>query len=419
MESWVDTGTTLFLFLSGAAAVGYSAYHLGRRWAVASQGMGEVLHSRPHQYGWYLVTWGVLPGLIVLLLGAVIQLFGWADLVEYGVLIIAGMVALAGIAWARRSLRPALRARNALDRVVRGSLFVAGLVSILTTFGIILSVLFESIRFFNMVSFWEFITGTEWSPGAAFLEGAGRGGEGDSGAAFGSVPLFAGTFMITLIAMLVALPVGLLAAIYMAEYASWRVRGIAKPTLEILAGIPTVVYGFFAALTVAPFVVDVAALFGLEAAYNSALAAGLVMGVMIIPFISSLSDDVINSVPNALREGSYALGTTRAETIRQIVLPAALPGIISAFLLAVSRALGETMIVVMAAGQRPNLSANPLEDMTTVTVNIVSALTGDTAFDSAHTLSAFALGLVLFVITLGLNILSTIMVRHFRQKYSG
>ena len=414
----MDTGTSIFLFLAGAAALAYTAYHTGNRWALAHRSAGSPLHSQPHQYGWYMVAWGIVPGLAVALVAALVQLFGWVQLIDWSVLLAAAAAATGGLLWCRRTLDPTLRARNALDRLVRTTLLAAGLVSILTTFGIVVSILFESIRFFQLVSFWEFITGTQWNPGAAFLEAAGRGGEQSAGAAFGSLPLFAGTFMITIIAMLVAMPIGLLSAIYMAEYASSRVRGIAKPTLEVLAGIPTVVYGFFAALTVAPFVVDLAGWFGLDASYNSALAAGLVMGVMIIPFISSLSDDVINSVPDAMREGSYALGTTRAETVRHVLLPAALPGIVSAFLLAISRAMGETMIVVMAAGMRPNMTLNPLEDMTTVTVRIVAALTGDTAFDSAETLSAFALGLVLFVITLALNLVSTIMVRRFRQKYS-
>jgi len=414
----VDSGTTIFLFLAGAAVLGYTAYHSGQRWALAARDGGATLHSRPHQYGWFVACWGMLPATAVGVGAWVIQLSGWLNLVEYAVLIAAFAVGGAGMWLGRHLLRPQLRARNALDRLIRRLLLAAGLVSILTTFGIILSIVFESIRFFHMVSFIDFVTGTTWAPDSAFLEGAGRGAEGASKADFGSVPLFAGTFMITVIAMLVALPVGLLSAIYMAEYASHGVRGMAKPTLEVLAGIPTVVYGFFAALTVAPLVVDLAGLLGLDASYNSALAAGLVMGVMIIPFISSLSDDVINSVPNAMREGSYALGTTKSETIKQVILPAALPGIISAFLLAVSRAMGETMIVVMAAGMRPNLTWNPLEDMTTVTVRIVDALTGDQAFDSAETLSAFALGLVLFVVTLALNLLSVILVRRFRQKYA-
>ena len=224
--------------------------------------------------------------------------------------------------------------------------------------------------------------------------------------------------MITLIAMLVAIPIGLLAAVYMAEFAPESVRTVAKPVLEVLAGIPTVVYGFFAAITVAPLIVDIFSPLGIEASYNNALAPGLVMGIMIIPFISSLSDDVITSVPDTMRQGSLALGMTHGETIRNVILPAALPGIISASLLAMSRALGETMIVVMAAGMRPNLTANPLEDMTTVTVRIVAALTGDQEFASAETLSAFALGLVLFVVTLLLNMVSVVLIRRFREKYS-
>ncbi len=415
----MTTGTTIFTFLVGCVLLGYLGYHLGRSWALAAQGNGAVLHSRPHQYGWYVSSWALVPSVLLVLLATLVQLFGWVNWVEASVLAVAGGVAGAGLWWGRRNLSPTLRARNVLDLLVRRMLLGAALISILTTLGIVLSILFESMRFFGTVSIWEFLTGTNWAPGAAFLEGAGRGGESSTDASFGAVPLFAGTFMITAVAMLVALPVGLLSAIYMAEYATRRVRSIAKPTLEILAGIPTVVYGFFAAIYVAPLVVDVAGTLGMEASYNSALAAGLVMGVMIIPFISSLSDDVISSVPDAMREGSYALGTTRAETIRQVLLPAAAPGIVSAFLLAVSRALGETMIVVMAAGMRANLTWNPLEGMTTVTVRIVAALTGDTSFDSAETLSAFALGLTLFIITLGLNLVSTIMIRRFRQKYGG
>ena len=289
------------------------------------------------------------------------------------------------------------------------------MISIFTTFGILFSIISEALRFFQMHSFWGFITGTTWNPGASFLAAAGRGD--GSGAQFGSVPLFAGTFMITAIALLVAVPIGLLSAIYMSEYAPQRVRTIAKPVLEVLAGIPTVVYGFFAAITVAPIIVNIAGFFGLDASYNNAVAPGIVMGIMIIPFISSLSDDVINSVPDSMRQGSLALGMTKGETIRDVVVPAALPGIISAVLLGMSRALGETMIVVMAAGMRPNLTANPLEDMTTVTVRIVASLTGDQEFESAETLSAFALGLVLFVVTLTLNLVSVLMIRRFREKY--
>ncbi|WP_419770794.1 MAG: phosphate ABC transporter permease subunit PstC [Candidatus Marinarcus sp.] len=290
------------------------------------------------------------------------------------------------------------------EDIIKFLLVTASIISILTTFGILFSILFEAIEFFHMRSFWYFITGTEWSPGI-------------EGSKFGAVPIFAGTFMITFIAMAVAIPVGLGSAIYMSEYASHSTRNYLKPLLEILAGIPTVVYGFFAAITIAPFVVKAAEFFGMEATFNSALASGFVMGIMIIPVISSLSDDVIRSVPDSQRKASLSLGLTYGETIRDVVLPSALPGIISATLLGISKALGETMIVVMAAGLRPNLSWNPLEDMTTVTVRIVDALVGDQAFNSPATLSAFALGLVLFVVTLLLNIVSLMLIKKFKEKY--
>ncbi len=290
------------------------------------------------------------------------------------------------------------------ENIIKFLLITASIISILTTFGILFSILFEAIEFFQIRSFWYFITGTEWSPGV-------------EGSKFGAVPIFAGTFMITLIAMLVAVPVGLGSAIYMSEYASHKTRDYLKPILEVLAGIPTVVYGFFAAITVAPLVVKLAASVGLEATFNSALASGFVMGIMIIPVISSLSDDVIRAVPDSQRKASLGLGMTQGETIKNIVIPSALPGIISATLLGLSKALGETMIVVMAAGLRPNLSINPLEDMTTVTVRIVDALVGDQAFDSPATLSAFALGLILFIVTLVLNIVSLMLIRKFKEKY--
>ncbi|MFT6264534.1 MAG: phosphate transport system permease protein [Oleiphilaceae bacterium] len=281
---------------------------------------------------------------------------------------------------------------------------LAAAISIFTTLGILFSILFQAIEFFQLKSIWYFITGTKWHMS-------------HDESLFGAVPIFAGTFMITIIALLVAIPVGLGNAIYMSEYASTTARKILKPLLEILAGIPTVVYGFFAALTVAPAIVELCALVGVDAAFNSALASGLVMGVMIIPVISSLSDDVLRAVPSNQRNAAYALGMTHSETIKNIVLPSAMPGIISACLLGFAKAVGETMIVVMAAGLRPNLSWNPLEDMTTVTVRIVDALVGDQAFDSPQTLSAFALGLMLFVITLVLNIISLKQIRKFQTKY--
>ncbi len=290
------------------------------------------------------------------------------------------------------------------EQIIKVFLFIAATVSILTTFGVLFSILFEAIEFFQMRSFWYFITGTEWSPGV-------------DNSKFGAVPIFAGTFMITFIAMAVALPIGLGSAIFLSEYASPDLRNKLKPLLEILAGIPTVVYGFFAAITVAPFIVNFFKLFNINATFNSALASGIVMGIMIIPVISSLSDDVIRAVPDSQRKASLALGLTMSETIKSVVLPSAMPGIISATLLALSKALGETMIVVMAAGLRPNLSWNILEDMTTVTVRIVDALVGDHEFNSPDTLSAFALGLILFFVTLVLNIISVALIRKFKQKY--
>ncbi len=294
--------------------------------------------------------------------------------------------------------------REINEKLIKYTLIFAAGISILTTFGILFSILFESIEFFKLRSFWYFLTGTTWSPGVANSQ-------------FGALPIFAGTFVITIIALLVAIPIGLGSAIYMSEYASPKLRDYLKPLLEVLAGIPTVVYGFFAAVTVAPFVVKVAAFFGLEATFNSALASGIVMGIMIIPLVSSLSDDVIRAVPDSQRKAAFGLGMTQAETIRNIVIPSAMPGIISASLLALSRALGETMIVVMAAGLRPNLSINPLEDMTTVTVTIVNSLVGDFEFNSPETLSAFALGLMLFIVTLILNMISLSLIRKFKEKY--
>ena len=288
----------------------------------------------------------------------------------------------------------------------------SSLIAIVTTVGIVLSVVFEAIRFFNAVPPFDFLFGLKWSPQTAIREDQ----VGSSGA-FGAVPLFAGTLLISAIAMVVAVPIGLMSAIYLSEYASPRVRNWIKPLLEVLAGIPTVVYGFFAALVVAPQLREIGESVGLEVSSETALAAGLVMGVMIIPFVSSLSDDVINAVPQSLRDGAYGLGATRSEAIRQVVIPAALPGIVAGVLLAVSRAIGETMIVVMAAGLSANLTANPLQAVTTVTVQIVTLLVGDQEFDSPKTLAAFALGLVLFVVTLGLNFIALYVVRKYREQY--
>jgi phosphate transport system permease protein len=316
------------------------------------------------------------------------------------------------LAWAYAKVRPEFRARNRVEQAIELLLIAASSVAILTTIGIFLSVFVEALRFFQQVSLFDFLFGLSWSPQTAIREDQ----IGASGA-FGAVPLFAGTLLISGIAMLVAVPVGLMSAIYLSEYASRRFRAYAKPLLEILAGIPTVVYGYFAALTVGPLLRGLGESLGVGVASESALGAGLVMGIMIIPFVSSLSDDVITAVPQALRDGSYGLGATKSETIRNVVFPAALPGIVGAVLLAVSRAIGETMIVVMAAGLAANLTANPLEAVTTVTVQIVMLLTGDQEFDSAKTLAAFALGLVLFVVTLALNVVALRVVRRYREQY--
>ena len=326
------------------------------------------------------------------------------------------LLAVGGFLLSYGRISPAFRARHIVERVLRGLLILCSVVAIMTTIGIVLSLIFESLRFFQQVPVYKFLFGTHWSPQSAFT-GAGTEAGAVNPDIFGAIPLFAGTLLITLIAMLVAAPLGLLSAIYLSDYASPRIRAVGKPVLEILAGIPTVVYGFFAALTVAPFFRGVGESLGLGVASESALAAGVVMGIMIIPFVSSLSDDVINAVPQSLRDGSAGLGATKSETIRKVVLPAALPGIVSAMLLAVSRAIGETMIVVMAAGLAANLTVNPLEAVTTVTVQIVTLLVGDQEFDSAKTLAAFALGLVLFCITLALNIVALRVVQKYREQY--
>lgn len=326
-------------------------------------------------------------------------------------LAMAGLM-LAGFVRGYRQITAAKRSRHFVERAVMVALVACSVVAILTTIGIVLSLIFESIQFFRQVPFFDFLFGLHWSPQTA-IRADQVGAEGS----FGAVPLFVGTLLITLIAIFVAAPIGLMSAIYLSDYATPRVRATVKPLLEILAGVPTVVYGFFAALTVAPFFRGLGEAVGLGVSSESALAAGIVMGIMIIPFISSLSDDVINAVPQTLRDGSAALGATKSETVRNVVLPAALPGIVSALILAISRAIGETMIVVMAAGLAANLTVNPLEAVTTVTVQIVTLLVGDQEFDSAKTLAAFALGLVLFCITLCLNVIALRVVQKYREQY--
>lgn len=344
---------------------------------------------------------------------ALAETFTRADTQRVWTIAIVSILAALGAAfYTLRQITPGFRARNRSERVLRTCLMVAAAVAILTTIGILLSLIGETLDFFSGID-WRidaFLFGTTWSPLSGVHEGS------LSADKVGAVPLFAGTLMITVIAMIVAVPVGLFAAIYLSEFASPTVRAWAKPLLEILAGIPTVVYGFFAAITVAPALVSLGGTLGLTVQAESALAAGVVMGIMIIPFISSLSDDVINAVPQTLRDGSFGLGATRAETIVKVVLPAALPGIVSAVLLGISRAVGETMIVVMAVGQSANLTWNPLDKVTTVTVQIVMLILGDTEAETAAG-PAYALGFTLFVATLALNVFALRIVRKYRQKY--
>ncbi|PWE53050.1 phosphate ABC transporter permease subunit PstC [Metarhizobium album] len=329
------------------------------------------------------------------------------------------LLAVAGAAYGLRSVAPRFRARNQVERVMLWGLIVASSIAILTTIGIVLSMLSEAARFFAMVPASDFFFGTVWDP-----RFAGAGGTSTEGQ-FGLIPLLAGTLYIGFVAMLVAVPVGLFAAIYMAEYASPRLRSLAKPLLEVLAGIPTIVYGFFALVTVGPFLRDLSQQVNGLVTGNymnfiqaqSVLTAGIVMGIMLIPYVSSLSDDIITAVPRAMRDGSLGLGATRSETIKKVILPAALPGIVGALLMTASRAIGETMIVVLAAGVAARIDINPFEPMTTVTVKIVSQLTGDLEFTSPQTLVAFALGITLFCITLCLNIYALYIVRKYREQY--
>ncbi|CCQ73398.1 phosphate ABC transporter permease subunit PstC [Magnetospira sp. QH-2] len=454
----------LILAILGLALM---AFWTGRARALLTVGgQASRLHSLPSYHGYYIALWCALPALSLLILwvsleGPILELLlvstlpqdvmeasskaelallindirniaagniasdtnevnraaaaRYADLLFYSLMaritLVLGLAA-AGLAFGRKFIAPALRARNAVEKTVTFFMVACSTLAIFITIGIVLSLVFESIRFFESVPVAEFLFGTEWSPQTSL-----RADQVGSSGAFGALPLFAGTLLITLIAMVVAVPIGLLSAIYMSEYANRKARDMIKPVLEILAGIPTVVYGFFAALTVAPFFRDSGSLMGLDISSESALAAGAVMGIMIIPLVSSLSDDAITAVPQAQRDGSYALGGTRSETIRRVVLPSALPGIVGGILLAVSRAIGETMIVVMAAGLAANLTANPFQAVTTVTVQIVTLLVGDQEFDSPKTLAAFALGLVLFCVTLVLNMIALYVVRKYREQY--
>jgi phosphate transport system permease protein len=397
-------------------ALGSWAWHSGqvgaRKLVLAGS---KRLHSLPIYHAWYRALLVVVPALALLLIHGVLAqtsdgFAGPISKVAFGV----SALALAGSGYFLGTSQFAadFRARTAVERWVSGFMIAASAIAIITTMGIVLSLLFETIKFFSAYSPIDFLFGTQWSPQVAI-----RADQVGQSGAFGAVPLFLGTFLIMAIAMVVAVPVGLGSAIYLSEYASGRARSLIKPVLELLAGIPTVVFGFFALLTVAPVIRAIGNAIGLETSAQSALAAGLVMGIMIIPFISSLSDDVINAVPQALRDGSFAMGATKSETIGRVVIPAALPGIVGSVLLAVSKALGETMIVTMAAGQNANLTVNPLDMVTTVTVQIVTLLTGDQEYDSPKTQAAFALGFVLFFVTLILNIIALRVVQKYREKY--
>jgi phosphate transport system permease protein len=451
------------IYFVGVAILATLGYLLGRSRAVAS-GRAEALHSRPPYHGAFVAIAIFFPALLIFAIGTplanmivenralatldpslsddalrrgaalrdIITLAAgafsgaktealqraadtyatWRAWTNNLVLGAGAVFALLGAAFGLRMLSARFRARNNVERVVGIVLLACACVAVLTTIGIVASVLFETLRFFEKVSPGEFLFGLQWSPQTAI-----RADQVGSSGAFGIAPLVAGTMLITLIAILVAGPIGLFSAIYLAEYATPRFRAFAKPVLEILAGIPTVVLGFFAALTLAPWLREVGLSVGLNVASESALAAGLVMGMMIIPFVSSLSDDVINAVPQSLRDGSYAMGATKSETIKKVVLPAAFAGIVSSFMLAISRAVGETMIVVMAAGLAANLTINPLDAVTTFTVQIKTILVGDQEFDSAKTLAAFALGFVLFFFTLILNVIALQIVKRYREQY--
>ena len=458
--------TNILILLIGFGTV---AFYLGRGRSLAiARPLGGIrkLHSLPSYYGMHVALWCALPSVAILglwmifddpiinslVIGSVAADIIPIDTASYNLLLnkvsnladgilprtgrsdslldaadhmqslqlisqwaltaLSFVLSTMGLFWGWSKISAEFRARPVVERIIQNLLLASACVAIFTTLGIVLSVLFESIQFFRSVPIYDFVFGLDWSPQTAIREDQ----VGSSGS-FGAVPLFVGTLLVSAVAMVIAVPVGLMSAIYLAEYASKNVRNFAKPALEVLAGIPTVVYGFFAALTVAPLLRDLGNSFGVSVSSESALAAGGVMGIMIIPFISSLADDVITAVPQSMRDGSLAMGATQSETIRRVVIPAALPGIVGGIMLAVSRAIGETMIVVMAAGMAANLTANPLDSVTTVTVQIVTLLTGDQEFDSPKTLAAFALGLMLFMVTLMLNIFALHIVKKYREQY--
>lgn len=459
------TPITLILIALGLALAGWLAGR-AKAWSFLAEDGAPRMTARPNYHGWYVALWVILPALgftaiwsfiapqltyQMVLASEAAQLLPAADFQRDAILSEARAVAngqtnavfneqartlvepfreanlrynwigfaltvllgFVGGAWAFLRIKPDFTARTRVERAVMGVLLLASLVAILTTFGIFISLIFETIRFFGMVSPIDFLFGTFWAPDPM------SGAENPDASRYGAIPLFWGTIFIgAIIAMIVAIPFGLMSAIYLTQYANPTLRAWLKPALEILAGVPTVVYGYFAALTVAPAIRDAAMAVGISSASSeSALAAGLVMGVMIIPFVSSMADDSIAAVPSAMRDGSLAMGATKSETIKRVLVPAALPGIVAGVMLAISRAIGETMIVVMAAGAAANLTANPFEAMTTVTFQIVTLLTGENSADHPATLSAYALGFVLFLVTLGLNYIALRVVKRFREAY--
>ncbi|MFW1982777.1 phosphate ABC transporter permease subunit PstC [Acinetobacter guillouiae] len=443
------------------------AYQIGLRKSRSLAGKGNntaILHSRPGYYGSLVALWCGIPAFLILIvwnlvepsvlqhlilknvpaniastldtagvdvlvdrIKAIASGFGVTDtpaayevaaaeqlskferIGSFAKFAVVTCAAILGLIWARKRISQQFRARNEVEKTINVVLILCSGVAILTTVGIVMSMFSEAMHFFQFVSPIDFFFGTEWNPGFST--------SGNAEGTYGLLPLLWGTLMVSGIALLVAVPLGLMIAIYLAEYASPRFRSWAKPTIEVLAGIPTIVYGVFAMMVIGPIFKSIGDSIGVEVNATSALTAGFAMGIMIIPFVSSLSDDIITQVPRALRDGSLGLGATKSETIRQVVLPAALPGITGAFLLAVSRAVGETMIVVLAAGNSPLLHINPLEAVSTVTVTIVKQLTGDTDFASPQALVAFALGLTLFTITLCLNIVALYIVRKYREQY--
>lgn len=474
----------IWIYLLILVALSAAAF-LGGRTLARRRAIGAKPHSRPGQHGAYALIWVAAPALLVLILASIfaaplqrqLTAVGTPDAVaalepfrrdaffadahrvgrgeaalqiwerplaeqlpvearrmvriertlSWGGGVAAILAAILGGLFALTQIKPQTRARNRVEGWIYGALFVCSAIAVLTTLGIIASLAFDSFRFFQKVPVLDFLFGTQWSPQIAI-----RADQVGSSGAFGAVPLFAGTLLIMVIAMCVAAPIGLLSAIYLSEYAGRTTRAVIKPLLEILAGVPTVVYGFFAALTVGPLLrvffneiglfliggpLDGLGQYLALVQNQMALTAGAVMGIMLIPFVSSLSDDILNAVPQSLRDGSFAMGATKSETVKRVLLPAALPGIAGALLLAVSRAIGETMIVTMAAGLAANLTFNPLDTVTTVTVQIVTLLTGDQEFNSAKTLSAFGLGLTLFLVTLMLNIIAHRIVQTYREQY--